>query len=85
MRQRRSEQGASHALWPEARDDCADDPHRERQKIHHGRRIDVISGLDKVPTEKEEPRRQRNADCGSVRDCVNVPGYQFIRKANAED
>jgi hypothetical protein len=41
--------------------------------------------LDEVHPDEEERRHKRNADGGSVRDCVHVPGYQLKRKTRAEE
>jgi hypothetical protein len=77
-------QGACHAGWPETRYGGTDDPHKGHSEIHYCGTIDVEE-LDEVPPGEEERRRKRNADRDSVRDCVHVPGYELIRKTNAEE
>src|ERR687898_485660 len=85
--ERHREQRACHSMWPEARDDGADDPDGEHPDIHRVGEV-VLRPDDPngdVYPDEDECRRERNADCGPVRDFARLPRYQHIRETGAED
>jgi hypothetical protein len=73
LSERGREQGTCHALRTEARDGGAADAHHGRSEKHQVGRIVVADDFDgKVDEDRDEGRREREADGDSVPDCVTA-------------
>jgi hypothetical protein len=85
LNERCHEQGAGHAIWPEARHGGTDDSHHGRHEIAEGGRINVVGALNKVPPDEQEHGHKRNADGSSVRRCAKLPDYHLKRQTDDEE